>query len=310
MSSSERLPSVSVVIPTHDRPDFLRKAVQSVVEQDYAGRIEVLVVSDGGEPVGLEPPLSTSERKVVTLPNNREPGPLGARNTGILGAKSEILAFLDDDDAWLPSKLARQVGVLLSGSAGMVFTGVRFIAGDRYRDYVPRLPVDDPARGLVGGGVFMPLQTMVVWRRSLDGDLLDENFPTGGDQEFVLRLVLRLGTACIPEPLVLMNRAHTNRLTMDYERMLENVAYMRVKHAELFRRYQPNLSASHARFALLALGNRKRADACKWAVRALRANPRRWRNWLVALAVLLMPPINLDTLQVLHHRLFWRRVSA
>jgi glycosyltransferase involved in cell wall biosynthesis len=310
MSSGEHFPSVSVVIPTHDRPDFLRKAVQSVVEQDYAGRIEALVVSDGGGHVDLPLMPSAGDRSVVTLANDRKPGALGARNTGILAAKGDILAFLDDDDEWLPSKLARQVGMLLSGRAGMVFSGVRFIAGDRYRDYVPRLPADDPVRGLVGGGVFIPIQTMAVRRRSLDGDLLDENFPTGGDQEFVLRLLLRLGTACIPEPLVLMNRAHTNRLTMDYERMVENVAYMRVKHADLFRRYQPDLSASHARFALLALGNRRRADARKWAIRALRANPRRLRNWLVALAVLLMPPIGLDALQVLHHRLFWRRVSA
>jgi glycosyltransferase involved in cell wall biosynthesis len=281
-----------------------------VLEQDYAGRIEALVVSDGGEPVDVSQSDSASERVVVSLVNDRKPGALGARNTGILAAQGDVLAFLDDDDEWLPSKLSRQVEVLMSGAAEMVFSGVRFIAAGRYRDYSPRLPADDPVRGLVGGGVFMPLQTMVVWRGKLEEDLLDEKFPTGGDQEFVLRLMVRLETACIAEPLVLMNRAHTNRLTMDYERMLENVSYMRVKHADLFHRYQPNLSASHARFALLALGNRKRADARKWAVRALRANPRRSRNWLVALAVLLMPPIDLDMLQLLHHRFFWRRVSA
>jgi glycosyltransferase involved in cell wall biosynthesis len=310
MTPADHLPSVSVVIPTHDRPEFLRSAVRSVLEQDYAGWIEALVVFDCCEPVDVPAPKSPGERAVVMLTNNRKPGALGARNTGILAAKSEIVAFLDDDDEWLPSKLSRQVEMLMSGSADMVFSGVRFIAGDRYRDHVPRLPVDDPVRGLVGGGVFMPLQTMVVRRSSLEDDLLDEKFPTGGDQEFVLRLMLRLRTGCIAEPLVLMNRAHTNRLTMDYERMLENVAYMRDKHAELFRKYQPNLSSSHARFALLALGNRKRAEARKWAARALRANPRRPRNWLVGLAVLALPSIGLDRMQALHHRVFWRRVPA
>jgi hypothetical protein len=58
------------------------------------------------------------------------------------------------------------------------------------------------------------------------------------------------------------------------------------------------------------LGNRKRADAWKWAARALRANPRRPRNWLIGLAVLVLPSMGLDTLQALHHRLFWRRVPA
>jgi glycosyltransferase involved in cell wall biosynthesis len=310
MSGPDRLPSVSVVIPTHDRPGFLQAAVRSVLNQDYAGPIEALVVFDGCDPGEVQASSSRDGRRVVVLTNDREPGPLGARNAGIVASSSDIIAFLDDDDEWFPSKLSRQVEILKSRPVEMVLSGVRFVAGDRYRDYVPRPPADDPVRGLVGGGVFMPLQTMVAWRSSIHPDLLDENFPTGGDQEFVLRLMLRLRMACVAEPLVLMNRAHTNRLTMDYERMLANVEYMRVKHAELFRRYQPNLSKSHARFALLALGNRRRADARTWAARAVRANPRRPRNWLVGLAVLVLPTMSIDTFQALHHRLFWRRLPA
>ena len=310
MKPPHQSPSVSVVIPTHDRPKFVRKAVLSVLEQDYPGPIEVVVVFDNCDPVAVRAAASRPERTIITLANGRRPGPLGARNAGIDAATGDIIAFLDDDDEWLPSKLSRQVEVLVSGSAEMVLSGVRFVAGNRYRDYIPMPPPDDPVRGLVAGGVFMPLQTLIVWRSALEPDLLDEDFPTGGDQELVLRLMLRLRMACIPEPLVLMNRAHTTRLTMDYERMLGNVTYMRAKHAQLFRKYRPNLSASHARFALLALASRRRAEALRWAARALRANPRRPRNWLIGLAVLVLPSMSLDTLQALRHRLFWRRLPA
>ena len=305
--SESPLPSVSVVIPTHGRPEFLRRAVQSVVEQAYAGEIDVLVVVDGSEPVELEQPALPG-RRVRTLANSRKRGPLGARNTGLLAAEADVVAFLDDDDEFLPGKLARQVELLRSGAADVVFTGVRYVADGRYRDYTPALPADDPARGLIGGGVFLPIQTMAAWRRSVEPDLLDENFPTGGDQELALRLVVRLRSACVPEPLVVMNRAHTNRLTMDYERMLANIEYMRVKHDDLFRKYRPDPSSSHARFALLALGNRRRREARMWAARAVRANPRRPKNWLVAAAAVAMPPLSLDTLQALHHRLLWRRL--
>ena len=310
MTGSDRLPSVSVVIPTHDRPDFLRAAVRSVLEQDYGGRVEAVVVFDGCEPSELPRVESTGARAVKSLTNSRKPGPLGARNTGILAARGDIVAFLDDDDEWLPSKLTRQVEMLMSRSVDMVFSGVRFVAGDRYRNYIPKLPADDPIRGLLGGGVFIPIQTVIVWRRSLEPDLLDENFPTGGDQELAFRLITKLRTECIPEPLVIMNRAHTKRGSMRYETRLKNVEYMRLKHADLFAEYRPNLARSHARSALLALGNRKRADALKWAARSLRANPRRAHSWLVALVVLFLPPIGLDTLQALHHRLLWRRVRA
>ena len=305
-ASHENPPSVSVVIPTHDRPDFLRRAVKSVLDQEYAGEIECLVVFDACEPIDLGPPEPHPNRRIVRMTNERARGALGARNTGLIAARSDVVAFLDDDDEWLPGKLARQVSVLQAGDAEVTFTGVRYVADGRFRDYVPVLAADDPVRGVIGGGVFLPIQSMVAWRAAVEPDLLDEDFPTGGDQELALRLLLRTQVTCVPEPLVLMNRAHTNRLTMDYDRMLGNVTYMRRKHAELFERYRPDPSRNDARFALLALGNRRRRDARRHAVRAIRANPRRGRNWLVGLAVLALPPLSLDRLQAVHHRLLWR----
>ena len=71
MSDARRFPSVSVIIPTRDRPDFLRRAVRSVIEQDYAGRVEAIVVFDGSEPVELPAPDSPYERRVVSLTNSR-----------------------------------------------------------------------------------------------------------------------------------------------------------------------------------------------------------------------------------------------
>jgi glycosyltransferase involved in cell wall biosynthesis len=311
MSETNGLPSVSVVIPTHDRPDFVRNAVRSVLEQDYPGAVEALVVFDGSEPIDIAPPAGmTAARSVSALINNRKRGALGARNTGLLAAKGDLVAFLDDDDQWLPGKLARQVAVLRSRSVDVVFTAIRYRAGERYRDYIPPFSREDPVRGMLGGGSFVPLQTLLGWRNAVEGDLVDENFHTGGDQEFVLRLLLRLRAELIREPLVLVNRGHSTRLSMDYERKLENVEYMRAKHAELFARYRPDLSGSHARFALLALGNGKRREARKWAARSIRANPKRFRNWLIGLAVVALPPMNLDSLQAVHHRIFWRRVRA
>ena len=89
-------PPVTAVIPTVDRPDELHAAVQSVVDQDYAGDIEVIVVVDAPEtvPVGVELPAGRTLR-VVT--NHRAKGLAGARNTGIMAAAHGHVAFLDDD---------------------------------------------------------------------------------------------------------------------------------------------------------------------------------------------------------------------
>ena len=102
---------VTVVIATRDRPVMLREAIASVVGQDYAGRIEVVVVYDRAV---ADQSLCTDDgrRSVRVVENGRTPGLAGARNTGILGAATDFVAFCDDDDYWSPGKLRRQVAAM------------------------------------------------------------------------------------------------------------------------------------------------------------------------------------------------------
>lgn len=104
-------PSVTAVIPTKDRPALLARAVQAVLDQDYPGPIECLVVFDGTTP---EPPaVSVPEgRTLAVLSNSRTPGLAGNRNTGYLAATGDYVASCDDDDEWLPGKLSAQIALL------------------------------------------------------------------------------------------------------------------------------------------------------------------------------------------------------
>jgi GT2 family glycosyltransferase len=85
-------PFFSVIIPTYNRPQSVRAAVESLLRQDYPrDRFEVIVVDDGGDP-----PLSLDvERVRIVRELNR--GPASARNRGAEVADGEYLAFLDDD---------------------------------------------------------------------------------------------------------------------------------------------------------------------------------------------------------------------
>jgi len=98
------LPSVSVVIPTCGRPQFLREALASVAAQAYRPQ-QVIVVEDG-EAAGMASAEASARVQVIAGPR-RGPGP--ARNAGIDAARGELVAFLDDDDLWHPQKLAFQV---------------------------------------------------------------------------------------------------------------------------------------------------------------------------------------------------------
>src|SRR5690606_10467726 len=97
MSPPTRTPKVSVIIATHQRPELLRRAVDAVLEQRYDGPIECVVVFDQ-TPVDDSLVRDDVERTVAVVPNTRTPGLAGARNSGILAATGELIAFCDDDD--------------------------------------------------------------------------------------------------------------------------------------------------------------------------------------------------------------------
>jgi hypothetical protein len=105
-------PSVGVVIATRARPNLVRRALTSVVSQNYLGPMRVVVVVDHTPP---DWSLSCSgERPVLVLENWRRPGLVGARNAGALAVGDcEWVAFCDDDDMWAPGKLAAQIGAVL-----------------------------------------------------------------------------------------------------------------------------------------------------------------------------------------------------
>ena len=99
---------VSVVIPTAGRPEMIGRAVNSVLAQTYPF-LEVFVVVDGPDPAtdAALAAITDSRLRVLRLPERRGPG--AARNTAGAVAKGDWIAFLDDDDEWLPDKLERQL---------------------------------------------------------------------------------------------------------------------------------------------------------------------------------------------------------
>jgi len=95
----------SVVVPTHGRPAYLDAALRSVLAQTFAD-FECIVVDDASP----EPPAVPDDQRVRLVVRPVNGGPAAARNTGIEAATGRYVAFLDDDDIWLPDRLraARQ----------------------------------------------------------------------------------------------------------------------------------------------------------------------------------------------------------
>lgn len=105
-------PLVSVIIPTYNRAETVRRSIDSALEQTYRP-IEVIVVDDGSIDATREVLESYGQRIHPVYQENG--GPSVARNTGAAAANGEFIAFLDSDDVWKPAKLARQVHLMLEG---------------------------------------------------------------------------------------------------------------------------------------------------------------------------------------------------
>ncbi|HWY14139.1 MAG TPA: glycosyltransferase [Rhizomicrobium sp.] len=102
------MPLVSVIIPTIHRPELVRRAIASVTVQSLRD-LEIIVVIDGRDRATVDVLDKLDEPRLRVVQNPSSLGPGRARNAGAEIASGEWLAFLDDDDEWLPNKLERQL---------------------------------------------------------------------------------------------------------------------------------------------------------------------------------------------------------
>jgi glycosyltransferase involved in cell wall biosynthesis len=104
-------PEVSIILPTYNRADTIRRAIQSVVDQTFQDW-ELLVIDDGSTDRTTELDLEVDPR--ITLIRQENQGVYVARNTGLRASRGRYIAFLDSDDEWLPHLLDLAIGFLKS----------------------------------------------------------------------------------------------------------------------------------------------------------------------------------------------------
>jgi glycosyltransferase involved in cell wall biosynthesis len=296
-------PSISVIIPTRQRPELLRRAVTSVVDQGYGGEIEVLIVFDQETPVDPGVPAGPG-RRIRTMTNQRSPGLAGARNSGILASGADLVGYCDDDDEWLPDKLRRQAEAFAaSPEAEVVVTGATIVYEDRTFERIPDRRIVTLEQLLRSRAQEVHPSSIVVRRTAmLDGiGLVDEEIPGsyGEDYEWLLRAARRTPIVAVPDPLVRVYWHPSSFFADRWSTMIDAIRYLLARHPE-FRREPRGLARLYGRiaFANAALGNGPEARA--WARKTLRLNPRERRAYL-ALAVS-TGIVSVDTLMRFAHR--------
>jgi glycosyltransferase involved in cell wall biosynthesis len=191
-----RGPAVSVIIPTCDRPALLLRALASVRAQT-APPAEIIIVDDGRDDAA-RPTVDAAD--VRLLANTHARGASGARNCGAARARGTVLAFLDDDDEWLPAYLATALARIAADALDVLCTDLLY----RYEEDGSERPGKEaPAAldaqafltrnpGLVGSNLVIRAAAFAA----LGG--FDESLLTAEDMDFGIRLSLHDGLRYAP----------------------------------------------------------------------------------------------------------------
>jgi glycosyltransferase involved in cell wall biosynthesis len=225
------LPTVSVVIPTHNRRRLLLRALRSVLVQREI-ELEVLVVDDGSIDNSAEAVRSLDDPRVGVLRHQTSRGVATARNAGAAAAAGTWIALLDDDDLWAPDKLTRQVTAAQEAGARWAYAGAveideegRLLGGERPPP--PELLVQElTRRNLMPAGSSNVIMLADVFRSSGGFDVGLRHL---ADWDMWLRLSALGSPASVPEALVAY-RFHPAQATLDTRGMIAEAQVLRGRH--------------------------------------------------------------------------------
>ena len=229
--------SVTVIVPHYNRPDFVSKSLLSIHNQTVRPA-EVLLVDDNSTPENREKLKSLSSlATLITTPKNL--GLAGARNFGAQQAKSEWLAFLDDDDCFVPDKQERQIRYLEAHPhVKALGGGLTMVTPEGREEYWG----GKPPRPLTLSHALCYTASMaqaLMIRRDVFLELggFDSRLRYLEDYEFGIRL-LASGheTHFLAEPLFIYYRGGRHQLSLQWDKMFSAKRKVIDMHADLARK--------------------------------------------------------------------------
>lgn len=198
-------PLVSVVLPTHNRAGLLPRALDSVLAQTMPD-FELIVVDDAStdDTGAVLESAAARDARIRPVALDAPGGAAAARNRGIAGARGRYVAFLDDDDAWLPRKLEWQAARMESAPDDVVacYGPYIYVAPDGRGTVLGTLDVSDaPPRPHLLRRSFVGNSTVLARRDVLAREPWDERLPRLQDLDLWLRLAAHGRFVFEPRPL-------------------------------------------------------------------------------------------------------------
>ena len=217
MSYNKAIEEISVIIPTYNRCDLLKRAINSVIKQTITPK-EIIIVDNGSTD-------QTYQMVSLLFPEinyfiEKKRGVSAARNKGILESKSKWIAFLDSDDAWKPTKLEKQMeySVFNQDKYRIIHTDETWYRNKKFLNQLKKHKKS-------GGNIFKnSLQlccispSSVVLKKQIFDDygLFDENLEVCEDYDMWIRITAKEEVGFLDSPLVLKYGGHSDQLSKKF----------------------------------------------------------------------------------------------
>jgi glycosyltransferase involved in cell wall biosynthesis len=270
------MPKVSVIIPTRNRAALLRQAIASVLRQSFRD-FEIVIIDDASND---DTPAAAAERADVRIRYFRHAcnrGEGASRNAGIAHSAGDYIAFLDDDDVWLPEKLDAQVRLLdqCPAKVGGVYCGydrIDMASGATIATILPERRGAIYAELREQNWVGSP-STVILRRECFDkAGLFDEQLKFGADYDMWIRISRFYHFECVNKALV-RYAVHGDRLSADSQTILIGKEAQLVKYADYFAGDRRSYSRYLLSLGVLYCYNRKPAEGRAALRRAIRTYP-------------------------------------
>ena len=226
-------PLITVVVPAYNAERFLARTLQSALQQTYTS-LEVIVVNDGStdatERIAKDFAQADPRLRVISVENG---GVASARNVGLFEAQGELVAFLDADDLWHPSKVERQIASLTKpegSDAAASYTLMRIIdvndrvvrngSGVGYSGYIFARHLF--SRPVGNGSSLMVRRETAVMIGGFDRSWADRQIGGCEDLDFELKIAARYPIQAIRQFLV-GYRAYPENMSSDGLRLARSV---------------------------------------------------------------------------------------
>lgn len=273
-------PTISVVIPTHNRAKLLKRAINSVLRQTFED-FELIVVDDASLDNTSEVVESINDGRIRYVRLEKNSGGPVARNTGIKKARGKFIALLDDDDEWLPNRLELQIEKFesLGKDVGVVYGGFYYVSqdtGEIIGKRLPRYRGDVYTHFLKENFVGSP--TLLIRKECFKkAGLFDPELKSSQDWDMWLRIAKYYRFDYVPA-VVAKYYVHGHQITFNMKKYISGRKRFVWKYPDIYK--NPRILSLHlSQMGLLLILSRNAEQGLKYLVESIAMAPLNVENY-------------------------------